>query len=572
MHFQALTKQQRKVIRAWCMYDWANSGFATSGIAAILPVYFVFLFKDAMGDEAVFLGISFTGSSMWSLATAISTGFVALTSPILGVIADRVAIKKTLLWTYTITGCLFTALSFFSVYSPSPWAWLLGTFLIGNVGFAGSLVFYNSLLPHITPHRDLLDEVSSKGYAYGYVGGGLLLLIHLVLNLLSSGTDYADLVTRLSLGSIGIWWFLWAIWTLKVVPEPLIENPVKGLKPLSAIKLSVTELKKTFSELRRFKVILIYLGVYLLFNDGIQTVMAIAGAFAADTLGIPLTFNMLTILIIQFVAAFGALLFNRIAKATSTKKALSVSLIGWSLIVLLGVGFAPLEPKGHENHDYRLTYTHGSNNYFIESIPDLSDSKMDTIWANRIEGFVIENSSILSSKDAYALQQLVGEFSSYSLSISGGPVPPNGTYSTIGVNHPAHLGSGSFDWWPITIRKLIWEPLGMAVGYQWLLLGVLVGLVMGGSQALARSLFAQISPQAKSAEFFSFFGFMGRASSVFGPMLYIAVTGFFDTRTAIVSIVVIIILGTIGLRWVNIEEGIRVAKEEDERLASSKPN
>ena len=107
MQLQALTNQQRKIIRAWCMYDWANSGFATSGIAAILPVYFVFLFKDALGNEAVFLGISFTGSSMWSLATAVSTGIVALTSPILGVIADRVAIKKTLLWIYTITGCLF---------------------------------------------------------------------------------------------------------------------------------------------------------------------------------------------------------------------------------------------------------------------------------------------------------------------------------------------------------------------------------------------------------------------------------------------------------------------------------
>ncbi len=568
MQLQALTKQQRKIIRAWCMYDWANSGFATSGIAAILPVYFVFLFKDALGNEAVFLGISFTGSSMWSLATAVSTGIVALTSPILGVIADRVAIKKTLLWIYTITGCLFTVLSFFSVYSPSPWAWLLGTFLLGNVGFAGSLVFYNSLLPHITPHRHLLDEVSSKGYAYGYIGGGLLLLIHLILVLLTSDSEYADLVTRLSLGSIGVWWFLWAIWTLKVVPEPLIENPVKGLKPISALKLSFSELSKTFSELRRFKVILTYLGVYLLFNDGIQTVMAIAGAFAADTLGIPLTFNMLTILIIQFVAAFGAIIFSRLAKATSTKKALSVSLVGWSMIVLLGVGFAPLEPSSHKDYDYKLTYDQSLNLYSIESKPELSDSKMDTIWEKQIENLVVAETRMISIEDASELQHLVGQFSSYSLSIRDGPLPSSGTYQIIGINHPANLGEGSFDWWPLAVREAIWQPLGMAVGYQWLLLGVLVGLVMGGSQALARSLFAQIAPQAKSAEFFSFFGFMGRASSVFGPMIYIAVTGIFDTRTAIVSILIIIILGTIGLRWVNVEEGIKVAREEDKRLSS----
>ena len=568
MQLQALTKQQRKIIRAWCMYDWANSGFATSGIAAILPVYFVFLFKDALGNEAIFLGISFTGSSMWGLATAVSTGIVALTSPILGVIADRVAIKKTLLWIYTITGCLFTVLSFFSVYSPSPWAWLLGTFLIGNVGFAGSLVFYNSLLPHITPHRHLLDEVSSKGYAYGYIGGGLLLLIHLILVLLTSGSEYADLVTRLSLGSIGVWWFLWAIWTLKVVPEPLIENPVKGLKPISALKLSFSELSKTFSELRRFKVILTYLGVYLLFNDGIQTVMAIAGAFAADTLGIPLTFNMLTILIIQFVAAFGAIIFSRLAKATSTKKALSVSLVGWSMIVLLGVGFAPLEPSSHKDYDYKLTYDQSLNLYSIESKPELSDSKMDRSWEKQIENIVVAETRMISIEDASELQHLVGQFSSYSLSIRDGPLPSSGTYQIIGINHPANLGEGPFDWWPLAVREAIWQPLGMAVGYQWLLLGVLVGLVMGGSQALARSLFAQIAPQAKSAEFFSFFGFMGRASSVFGPMIYIAVTGVFDTRTAIVSILIIIILGTIGLRWVNVEEGIKVAREEDKRLSS----
>ncbi len=568
MQLQALTKQQRKIIRAWCMYDWANSGFATSGIAAILPVYFVFLFKDALGNEAIFLGISFTGSSMWGLATAVSTGIVALTSPILGVIADRVAIKKTLLWIYTITGCLFTVLSFFSVYSPSPWAWLLGTFLIGNVGFAGSLVFYNSLLPHITPHRHLLDEVSSKGYAYGYIGGGLLLLIHLILVLLTSGSEYADLVTRLSLGSIGVWWFLWAIWTLKVVPEPLIQNPVKGLKPISALKLSFSELSKTFSELRKFKVILTYLGVYLLFNDGIQTVMAIAGAFAADTLGIPLTFNMLTILIIQFVAAFGAIIFSRLAKATSTKKALSVSLVGWSMIVLLGVGFAPLEPSSHKDYDYKLTYDQSLNLYSIESKPELSDSKMDRSWEKQIENIVVAETRMISIEDASELQRLVGQFSSYSLSIRDGPLPSSGTYQIIGINHPANLGEGPFDWWPLAVREAIWQPLGMAVGYQWLLLGVLVGLVMGGSQALARSLFAQIAPQAKSAEFFSFFGFMGRASSVFGPMIYIAVTGVFDTRTAIVSILIIIILGTIGLRWVNVEEGIKVAREEDKRLSS----
>ena len=170
-----LPTEQRRVIRAWCIYDWANSAFATSGLVAIFPVYFVFLFKEALGESTTFLGITFTGSSVWSLAIAISTATVALSSPVLGVISDRIPIKRALLWIYTATGALFTVLSFFSAYTGQPWAWLIGTFTLANVGFAGGQVFYNSFLPHIGP-KHLTDDISSRGYAYGYLGGGLLLL------------------------------------------------------------------------------------------------------------------------------------------------------------------------------------------------------------------------------------------------------------------------------------------------------------------------------------------------------------------------------------------------------------
>ena len=155
---------QRRIIRAWCMYDWANSGYATSALAAFFPIYFVVLFRDALGEEAVLWGFSFTGSSALGLAVAVSTALVAITSPILGVIADRVPIKKTLLWVYTIAGSFFVILSFFSAYTSQPWAWLLGTFILGNIGFAGSLVFYNAFLPHVAP-RNLLDDISSRGSA-----------------------------------------------------------------------------------------------------------------------------------------------------------------------------------------------------------------------------------------------------------------------------------------------------------------------------------------------------------------------------------------------------------------------
>ena len=152
--------------------------------------------------------------------------------------------------------------------------------------------------------------------------------------------------------------------------------------------------------------------------------------------------------------------------------------------------------------------------------------------------------------------------SAYAISIEGGALDgENG----VGARHPSILGDGPIDWWPRFVRDRLWEPLGLSVGYQWLALGASVGLVLGGSQALARSLFAQITPEARSGEFFSFFGFVTRASAVFGPTLYVFVTAAFDTRVAVASIAVIIVAGTIALRAVDVPAGAQVAAAENER-------
>ena len=554
-----LTARQRKIIRAWCMYDWANSAFATSGTVAIFPFYFVFLFKEAMGESASFLGITFTGSSMWSLGVAVSTAIVAVSSPVIGVIADRIPIKKALLWTYTIAGSLFTVLAFFSAYTSQPWIWLFGMFSLANIGFAGGLVFYNAFLPHIAP-RNLLDDVSSRGFAYGYLGGGLLLLVHLILIMLTQDSSIADLVTRIAMASIGVWWFGWALWTLLVVPEPPTYNGIKGLNALTAVSVAFSELSHTFRELKRFRVVLIYLGAYLLFNDGLQTVMSIAGAFAADTLGIPLVFNMATILIIQFVAVPGAVIFGKLAMRFTTKGALTLSLIGWCLIVLFGVAITPLVPSEHSDFDYRLSYQARADNYVVEKAPELEDSRIEVLWREEV-GELTEGEA-LSSRQARGLSEnvRVSENSAYSISIQGGALDGE---KYVGQLHPSTLGSGPLDWWPSFVRENLWKPLGFDAGYQFLLLGVFTGMVIGGSQALARSLFAQITPETRSGEFFSFFGFMSRASAVFGPLLYVIVTSALDTRAAITSILALIIAGTIALKWVDVEAGARAADEED---------
>ena len=554
-----LPAAQRRIIRAWCMYDWANSAFATS-LVAIVPVYFVHLFNDSLGESEVFLGVTFTGSSMWSLGVALSTAIVAFSSPLIGVIADRAPIRRKLLWTYTIIGSFFTLLAFFSAYTPEPWLWVFFMFTIANIGFAGGLVFYNSFLPHLGP-RHLLDDISSRGFAYGYAGGGLLLVAHLALILAARGTDFEDLATRIAIASVGFWWFGWAIWTLRVVPEPPVRQPAGGLTAAAAVATAVRELRQTFRELRRFRVVLVFLAAYLLFNDGVQTVLAIAGAFAADTLGIPLAFNMATIAIIQFVAVPGALAFGWLADRIATKAALIVSLVGWIGIVLFGVALAPLPPGEHADYDFQLSYREASGDYLVEAAPDL-DEAFELRWEG--EYWSLEEGAALSVGTLRNLPEAVRESEDveYSLSILGGGLDGE---SAVGPAHPSVLGAGPIDWWPSLVRGVLWSPLGIDVGYQWLLLGVLVGCIIGGSQALARSLYAQITPERRSGEFFSFFGFISRASSVLGPTIYIVATAVFDTRVAVTSILLIIIAGTIVLRWVDVAEGARVATEEDAR-------
>ena len=556
-----LPKRQRAIIRAWCMYDWANSAYATNAVA-VLPIYAVVLFQDAFGGGAEFLGLRITGSSLWALVVAVSTAIIAVTSPVLGVIADRVPIKKLLLVIYTACGSFFVVLAFFSAYAPQPWAWLFGAFFFANMGFAGSLVFYNTLLPHLAP-PELQDDVSSRGYAYGYLGGGLLLLAHLVVIFLAADTAYADLVTRLSIASVGVWWFGWALWTFIVVPEPKLPSEVRGLGPLAAVSLAFAEFGRTLRELRKFRVVLCYLGAYLLFNDGIQTVLAISGAFAADTLRIPLLFNAATILIIQFVAAPGAMAFGWLAARLSTKTALVASLCGWFFIIALGIAVAPLEPTLHADFDYRLEYESETNRYAVAGAPDVGDSRTELRWKDSI-GEIEEGDTLARGRAGLLVDSVAGSpDSAYSASVRGGALDGR---TSVGQLHPSVLGDGPMDWWPRAVRRWLWEPLGLDAGYQWLFLGLFVGGVIGGSQALARSLFSQITPIARSGEFFSFFGFMSRASAVFGPLLYVSVTSALDTRAAVTSIALLILAGAIALRWVDVAAGRATAQAENARL------
>ena len=547
----------------WCMYDWANSAFATSITVAILPVYFVNLFKDAVGPESTMLGFAFTGSSVWSLTIAISAGIVAITSPALGIIADRKKIKKYLLVLYTAVGSLFTILLFFSTYFENfAWVWMFGCFLIANVGFAGACVFYNSFLPHIG-ERSEYDQISGRGFSYGYVGGGILLAIHLALIMMFSGTSHEDLVIRLCLASVGIWWFGFAILTFMFVPEPETEEENSNVSFASAGKIALIQLKATFSEIKKFRMLAIFLAAYLLFNDGIQTIISISGAFGSDTLGVSLLSNMATILIVQFVAAIGSEISWKLSNMFGTKKALVSTLLGWCIVIILAIGFAPLDPKGSENFDYLLA-SNGNGKYEVIRIPELSDAKNDNEWES-LYGYYLTTKTSISERDAELIYQAItqSKFSRFTIMIQGGKLDG---LSAIGPLHPVSQLDGPLGWWPRFMKQNIWGPLNLSIDLQWLTLGAMVGLVLGGSQALARSFFSYMVPQSRSTEFFGFFGFVSRASAVFGPMIYILITGILDTRVAISVILILILTGTYLLRYVNPEDGKMVALMEDENI------
>ncbi len=563
---ESLDTEKRKAITGWCMYDWANSAFFTSAGTAIFPIYFVVAFQATFGSRTEFLGITFTGSSLWALGVSMSALFVALSSPILGAIADTKPLKKTFLKYYMIIGSLFTIISFFSVYVANSWAWLIGCYFIANVGAAGANVFYNSLLPSLAPSR-YASEISTKGYAYGYIGGGLLLLVHLIF--IQGASIYlddsaVDLVTRLCIVSVGIWWFGWSIWTLKTVPEPEVENNLQNESFSKIILSAFSRLRQTFSEIRKFKYLFTFLIAFYIFNDGVQTVLSVAGAYGADVLGVQLIFNMITILIIQFVAAPGSILFGWLADKYGTKEALVIALTGWIIIIVFVLGFAPLKLTNDKDYDYQFAFDSNSNNYELISSIEFSSTEENIDVINWEEKFHKLQGQKVSEEELNRFINIVQNepSSSYSVVVTGGQLDST---RIISKNHASSLSDGWIDAWPAFLRDVLWQPLNIQIGFQWMTLGLLSGLVLGGSQALARACFSMMTPVKKSAEFFGFYAFTMKASSVIGPLIYVIAVNTSNQKLGVLIIWALIVIGTIYLSTIDVRKGALVADEENKK-------
>jgi UMF1 family MFS transporter len=316
----------RPELRAWAMYDWANSAFMTTIIAAVFPVFY---------GQVAAAGLEPNRATYYySVATTIALAITALTAPVLGAIADYAALKKRLLFVFQAIGVLATAAMVF--IGRGEWPFALTLFVVANIGVSGAFTFYDSLLPHIARPEEL-DRVSSAGYALGYLGGGLLLAINMVWITKPQWFGMADasVATRISFLSVAVWWAVFSIPLFRRVPEPAATAGTDRPRGLGLLRVGFSQLAGTLHELRRFKHALLLLLAFLVYNDGINTIIRMATVYGAEV-GIPGHHMILAVLMIQFVGGPFAFAFGRLAGIIGAKRAVFLALAVYTGISILG--------------------------------------------------------------------------------------------------------------------------------------------------------------------------------------------------------------------------------------------
>lgn len=434
----AVSTYSRREQVSWYFYDWANSAFSTTVITVFLGPYLTGVAQNAAdANNYIYpLGIPILADAFFPYMVSLSVVLQVFFLPILGAIADYSQLKKRLMGIFAYIGAFATMGMYFLEGS----RYLLGggLFLIANLSFGASIVCYNAFLPDIAA-SDERDRVSSQGWAMGYLGGGLLLLVNLLFVQLWSaawGISTGDAV-RISLASAGIWW---AIFTLIPLTNLRQRAPIKQL-PAGASYLSVgfAQLRHTFRQLPHYPQTLLFLVAYLIYNDGIQTVIALSSQFGSQELGLGTASLVQLILMVQFIAFFGALGFGYLARWIGSKWAILLSLVIW-----LGV----------------------------------------TIYT-------------------YAFLQ---------------------------------------------------------TEFQFFVIGGVIAIVLGGSQALSRSLFSLMIPRGQESEYFSLYEVSERGTSWLGPLVFgLALQQTGSYRIAILSLAIFFAVGLFLLTRVNPRQAIREA-------------
>jgi UMF1 family MFS transporter len=427
---------RRKEQQAWYFYDWANSAFSTTIAGVLFGPYLIAIAKEAAVDNRIsLLGLSIAPGALPSYTITASTVISAVLLPLLGAVADRTSRKKDLLAGFAWAGALAASLLFFVTGDN----WQLGvvSFIIANLCFGAAAVFNDALLCLIS-EEDERDRVSSRGWAYGYAGGGLLLAANfLLVTLLPFGLT-EGMAVRISMLSAAVWW---AGFTF--IPFLGLKNrPPAHVVPESGgyVSQSFGQLGTTLKSLRRYPVALTFLVAYLFFNDGIQTVIASASIYGVEELEFKTGTVLATYLVVQFVAVFGAIGFGRAAGHFGAKK-----------VILVGLGI-----------------------------------------------------------------------------------------------------------WMVIVTAALFVPKKDIVSFM--VLAVAIGVVLGGTQALARSYFSLLIPKGSEAEYFSFYHAMERGTSWFGTLVFGLVYQLTDSyRPAIFALIAFFVIGGALLLRVDTARGIRDA-------------
>ena len=291
---------KKKAIKGWVMYDWANSVFATTIMAAVLPVYYS---SVAAGNLAPNIA-----TAKWAFTTTIALVIVAILSPILGAMADFSGAKKRYFTYFVIVGITGTA--FLILVSTGDWILASICYIVGSIGFSGANVFYDSLLPHITT-PDEIDQVSARGYAMGYLGGGIMLAVNLAM-IMFAPENLTEWMSRISFFMVAIWWLIFTTPLWKNVPEPP-RRVQKGEEHFNPIQASFNRLYLTFKDIKKYKELMKFIVAFWLYNNGIGTIIYMATIYGTE-LGFSSTTTIGTLLMVQFVAIPFSFLFGWLGK------------------------------------------------------------------------------------------------------------------------------------------------------------------------------------------------------------------------------------------------------------------
>lgn len=315
-------KKDTKKQLSWALYDFGNSAFATTMLAAILPIFYSSVAATNIDSTLA--------TSYWGYANSFAVLVVAILAPILGSIADFSAAKKKFLRFFAFMGMIASILLAFT--GEGDYIFVAILFIIGSIGFSGANVFYDAFLPEVAD-EDEIDKLSSKGFALGYVGGGILLLINVIMILKPEMFGLNQIsAMQVSFATVGIWWFIFSIPLLRNIHDEK-KNPVKRDK--SYIRIGFSRIGNTFREIKHFKQLLLFLFAFWLFNDGISTIIRMATIYGTE-IGIGQNDLIIALLITQFVGIPCTFFFGWLAGKISAKKALMITLFIYLGIVILG--------------------------------------------------------------------------------------------------------------------------------------------------------------------------------------------------------------------------------------------